>query len=214
MVINKSMNETIYRCFEYLSPEDVSKFKIKFQNYQNDDWQLTHTYRELLLGAHLCSLGYNARHEIKLDLQTPDWSIFDKDQKIKTIIETASFHPPKAIEDERWKSLGEKGVFFSWHSDNTNRLYDRIRDKVTRYQKLVEKYELSFVVAIFDQSFADIQPNEIQECLFEQQTGIFSLYSELSGALFFRDGFGDSFPSHYHFEYMENPHPVREFHLA
>lgn len=213
LIVNTSMNYTCYRCFDFVSKEDVMKFVAKFQKQQGDGWQMTHTYRELLLGAHLCSLGYNARHNINLDLKTPDWTIFDKSQQAQTIIELASFHAPKEEENEDWKNLHEKGVSFKWHSDNTQRLYSKIQEKTTYYKELVQKYKLSFVVAIFDQPIADIQQNEIQDCLFDKEAGIFNLYPELSGTLFFREGMGNNFPSHYRFDYFENPRSLRKFRL-
>jgi hypothetical protein len=213
LLVNTSMNKTCYRCFDYIAREDVMKFVRKFQKQHGDGWQITHVYRELLLGAHLCHRGYNARYNIALDSQTPDWSIFDKDQKTQTIIELASFHAPKEEEDEDWGNLDEKEVSFRWNSDNTNRLYSKIKEKTTHYKQLVERHKLSFVVAIFNQPFADIQPNEIQNCLFDKEAGIFNLYPELSGALFFREGVGNLFPSHYRFDYFENPQSIRKFRL-
>jgi hypothetical protein len=148
---------------------------------------------------------------LNLDSKTPDWSILDKDQKIRTIIELASFHAPKEEEAEDWGNLDKKMVSFKWNSDNTHRLYSKIKEKTTRYKELVEKHELSFVVAIFNQPFADIQSNEIQYCLFDKEGGIFNLHPELSGALFFREGVGNIFPSHYRFDYFENPRSLRKF---
>lgn len=213
LLFNTSMNNTCYRCFDSISKEDVMKFVTKFQKHKDDGWQITHAYRELLLGAHLCSLGYNARYNLNLDSKTPDWSIFDKDQKTQTIIELASFHAPKEEEDEDWGNLDKKKVSFKWNSDNTHRLYSKIKEKIARYKALVKKHKLSFVVTVFNQPFADIQPKEIQNCLFDKDAGIFILYPELSGALFFREGVGNIFPSHYRFDYFENPYSLQKFRL-
>src|SRR5712692_7686531 len=75
LVANTSMNETIYHCFDHISKEDEPTFARKFRK-QRDGWQKTHTFRELVLGAHLCGRGFNARYEQKVNLLTPDWSMF------------------------------------------------------------------------------------------------------------------------------------------
>lgn len=185
----------------------VKKFKSK------DGWLKTHTYRELVLGAHLCSSDHQARYEMKLDSQKPDWSIFGYDEKIKAIVELTSFHSPKVIEDGFENSLNSKGSWFGWHSNNADRLYHSIQDKIIDYKNLVVKYELAFVVAVFSQPPADIQIAELRECLFDKSTGLFKDYPELSGVLLFKEGAGNYFPQNYYFEYIENPEPLREFKL-
>lgn len=211
---NTNMNTTAYRCFRYISPEDEMKFVNKFHKQHGYGWQITHTYRELVLGAYLCSKGFNARYEVDLDLKTPDWSIFDEGQEIIAIVELFSFHAPKEYENSFWKSLGAKGVSFGWKPKNINRLYSSIRDKTTTYKELIKKYKLALIVAIFDQKPADIQMKELQNCLLAEETGLFELYSELSGTLLFHEGFSDLFPAPYSFRYIENPRPLKEFLLT
>ena len=54
---NKSVNETIYRCFGHICEKDVPKFVKKFRSQLNDNTQVMHTFRELILGAYLASRG-------------------------------------------------------------------------------------------------------------------------------------------------------------
>ena len=42
---NKSINETIYRCFEHISTKDVPKCVKKFRHQLNNDTQVLHTFR-------------------------------------------------------------------------------------------------------------------------------------------------------------------------
>jgi len=53
---NKSLNEKIYHYFKYISGEDAKKFVNKFSS--QDEEQVMHTFRELVLGAYLASNGF------------------------------------------------------------------------------------------------------------------------------------------------------------
>lgn len=214
LVVNDSMNKTVYRCFEHLTKEDQAKFVKRFRNESNDGWQATHTYRELILGCYLCSKGYPVRYGVKLDTQTPDWAILDANQDIKAIIELASFHAPKEEEDRFWKNSITEATGPGWRTDNTNRLYSKIREKIAHYNVLSTNRNLAIIMAIFEQPPAEIQTNELEECLSEKDTGLFELYPNFSGVLLFREGYGDSYPNHYKFEYLPNHHALYKFLLA
>jgi len=229
LVANTSMNETIYRCFEYISKaskEDERRFVRKFREQRTNGWQMTDTFRELVLGAHLCSKGFRARYERAVESQTPDWAVLGKDQKIVGIVEVMSFHAPKAVEDEFEDFVDEVAkrqnplstdVWVHWPNahwpNNSKRLYQRIQDKISKYKGLVEKHSLPFALAKFNQFPAEVLPAELKEWLLDKETGLFTDYPHLSGVLFFREGNGDHYLP-YNFEYLKNPEPSIEFNLS
>ena len=96
---NKHINATIYHCFEYIRTEDQQKFLKKFQQQNHESDQIMHTFRELVLGAYLSSMGYRVRNEHVINDRTPDWTIMDADaEAITGIIELMSFHIDKLTE--------------------------------------------------------------------------------------------------------------------
>jgi hypothetical protein len=212
-VPNTIMNETICRCFELISKEDVKKFKRKFKQQtggeqQTDrDWLRTHTFRELILGAHLCRSGLCARYEWQIDaetLQRPDWSIVGEREKVVGIVELLSLHADKAAEDAFWKP----GLRFVERLDN-DRLYDKTRQKIVEYNGLVEKCRVPFAVAVFLQPPVVVQLAERSGPILD----LFKSYPELSGIMFIGFGTGNYPLSNYCFRYFENPKPLREFNL-
>ena len=74
---SNSINAMIYHCFEYICEEDERKFAKKFQEQHHDSDQIMHTFRELVLGSYLSSIGFRVRHDYVIDNLTPDWSILD-----------------------------------------------------------------------------------------------------------------------------------------
>jgi hypothetical protein len=67
------MNATIYRCFELIGDEDARKFVKKFAEQPHDGPQVMHTFRELVVGAHMVTQGLPARYDDKVDGKKPDW---------------------------------------------------------------------------------------------------------------------------------------------
>jgi hypothetical protein len=68
---NDSINSRIHEMLDTLHPEDVPRFVRKFR--RDPDELCFHTYRELILGAHLRACGWNLRYEQSLSGKTPDW---------------------------------------------------------------------------------------------------------------------------------------------
>jgi hypothetical protein len=61
---NTSINARIYACLAKLDPKDVAAFVRKFHRDKDD--QNFHTFRELILAAHLRERGWAARYEQSL----------------------------------------------------------------------------------------------------------------------------------------------------
>ena len=63
-------------------------------------------------------------------------------------------------------------------------------------------------MAVFGDFKAAVDEEEIHCCLFDDGTGIFDMYPEVSGLLYFEEKFGQ-----YFFSYMQNPSAEIRFDL-
>jgi hypothetical protein len=200
---NRRINDTIYRCFEHLREEDVRKFVQKFRKQPHDQNQVLHTFRELLVGAFLASNGFNVRYDHEIDGKTPDWSILNDALEALCIIEVTNFHIDKVTEDAMKQKVEFGDTWCGFVQPNNDRLYQRLQEKNDKYEKLAKKHNISYVVAVFGDFMADLEPEELQECLFKDHTGgLFKQCPTLSGVLSFEESLGQ-----YIFKYIQNPKP-------
>lgn len=209
---NNSINAMIYRCFEYVCEEDKRKFVKKFQEQPHDSNQKMHTFRELVLGAYLSSKGFRVRHAYVIDNQTPDWSILDVEgQSITGIVELTSFHIDKATENEIEEQMRAKGIAGYWrdqNKDNVKRLYHVICCKAPVYKSLICKLQVPYVIGVFGEFKVAVDFEEVCLCLFDEKTGLFDMYPELSGVLYFEESSG-----RYSFNYASNPNALQMIEL-
>jgi hypothetical protein len=199
---NPSINETIYRCFGYICEKDINKFVKIFRRakpHTETENQVLHTYRELILGAYLSANGLSVRHDYFVDNKTPDWCILDNTSAVIGIIELTNFHIDKPTEREIGKQIKANGIAL-YHADNFNRLYYCIWHKARVYQALVKKLKIPYVVAIFGLFEPAVDFEEVQLCIFHEDRGLFKIYPEVSGVLYFRENLG-----RYLFNYARNP---------
>lgn len=206
---NQHLNALIYRCFEYVGEENEQNFARKFREQPATSDQIMHTARELILGAYLCLNGFAARYEYMIDRQTPDWSILDDMATVIGLIELANFHIDQTTEKEIDKQRQTKGLASYWRDgnrDNVGRLYACIQNKAQTYCALAGNLKVPYVVALFADFRAGIDLEEVRLCLFEEKTGLFSIYPEVGGVLFFEESFG-----RYLFHYLDNPNALRVF---
>ena len=200
---NRHINAFIYLCFEYVSEKDEQKFVKKFREQPQDSAEIMHTFRELILGAYLCSRGLRAKYDYIVNGRTPDWSVFDNDSSLCAIVELTNFHLDLATENEVKEQLYSKRIAYVWrdaNKDNIDRLYQAIWHKAGIYQRLVQKKEIPYVVAVFGEFRAAIDFEEVCFCLVDEESGLFNMYPELSGVLYFEEHSG-----HYFFNYAGNP---------
>jgi len=200
---NSQINTFIYRCFEHICEEDERKFVKKFREQAQDSDEIMDTFRELVLGAYLCSWGFRARYEYAINSCTPDWSILNDDSRPSAIVELTNFHIDKATETEIEKQLRAKGLACVWRDanrDNVDRLYRSIWHKAQVYRDLVQKLGVSYIVAVFGEFRAAIDEEEVHICLFDKEFGLFAMYPEVSGVLYFEERLG-----RYLFRYVHNP---------
>ena len=201
---SEKINSAIYYCFRYIDVTEATKFVRKFKEQPHDKIQIMHTFRELLLGAFLASNNLRMRSEYKIDGKTPDWCIFSEDSHPECIVELVNFHADAETEADIIRQIQEKGLWCNFVKPNTDRLYHAIWRKADTYKTLVNKYNLPYVIAVFSEFTANVEQDELDECLFGTEAGIFKLYPEVSGILFFEE-FSGSYP----FTYRSNPHTMR-----
>ena len=202
-----SINATIYHCFEYIGEEDERKFVKKFQEQSDDPDQIMHTFRELILGAYLISRGFRVRYDREINGKTPDWSILAKEEKVvRSIVELTNFHIDKATKNEIEEQMRVRGMAVYWrdqNKDNVERLYHIIWGKAQAYKSLIKDLQVSYVVGVFGEFEAAVDFEEVCLCLYSDEFGLFGMYPELSGILYFGETTG-----HYSFNYASNPNAV------
>jgi hypothetical protein len=204
---SKRINAFIYDCFSHLVEEDQQKFAKRFRNQPHDSNEVMHTFRELVLGAYLCSRGFEARFESVVEGFTPDWSIVGAQSEVTAIVELTTFHLDMATEQEINDQLRAKGLSCVWRDarkNNVDRLYHCLWHKAQTYRQLVMAMGIPYVVAVFLDFRASVDLEEIRSCLSGDETGLFRMYSELSGVLCFEETGG-----RYSFAYEPNPAAVR-----
>lgn len=205
----KKINHTICCCFQHLGENEARKSVRKFQDQPQDEAQWWHTFRELILGAFLAKNGLRVQSDFKIDSKTPDWSVLDNSLRPLCIVELASLHPDANTSEDIARQIRERGIWCNFVTPNTERLYHAIWDKAAKYKSLANKGGLSYVIAIFGEGFAGIKEEELHECLFGADTGLFEEYPQVSGLLFSEEESRTS----YGFTYKPNPRPSRPFSL-
>jgi hypothetical protein len=208
---SKKVNYAIYRCFEHLCDKDQQRFVKKFREQPHDSDQIMHTFRELILGAYLSSRGFEARYEYSVDSEAPDWCVLNNRRAVIAIIELANFHIDAVTESEINKQMQTKGIAVNWRDGNKNnveRLYYCIWDKMQKYQVLVEKLNVPYIIAIFPDFKAATDFEEVLPCLHHNEFGLFQMYQDISGILYFEENAGQ-----YSFRYEQNPNALRKFDL-
>ena len=205
---DKKINEYICYFFEYVCKGNQQRLKRKFRNLKSESSQIMHTLRELILGAHLSASGFRVRYDFVINNQTPDWCILDDDLSVVGIIELLSIHIDRATENEIRQHSELRDNYFYWRDGqkkNIDRLYQKIEKKAQKYSSQAISLEVPYVVAVFGEWELALDFNEIQSCLFNETTGLFSMYPEISGVLYFVD----QNPLRYLFYYSENPSSLR-----
>lgn len=197
---NKSINETIYRCFGHICEKDAPKFVKKFRSQLNDNTQVMHTFRELILGAYLASRGFVAKYELEIDGKTPDWCLVDDSLEPKGIVEAINFHVDRATEADIQTQKDLKNSWIGWQGPNDVRLYERIHNKAIHYTALVDQYDIPYIVALYGEFMAAVNFGELNGCLFDNEFGLFRRHPRLTGLLYFEEQSG-----RYQFTYIPNP---------
>jgi hypothetical protein len=192
------INAAIYKCFDHIREDDQRTFVRKFREQPHDGPQVMHTFRELVLGAFLAKEGLSVFYDPVIGGLTPDWAIGQR--STSGVIELVNFHLDRNTDEEIRRAMDTARVWTGWMGSNVERLYPRIWDKAGAYKQLVEDHALPYVVAVFGTFTANVQLEEVKECVSGPEHGLFAMYPSMSGVLFFEESGGC-----YFFTYIPNP---------
>ena len=205
---NTGINAVICRCLDLICGEDRRKFIKKFGEQSRYENQAMGTFWELLLGAYLAANGRRMRYELPIGPELPDWSILNEALEISGIVEVADFHADIRTESEMERQLQTRGTAYVWAPPNDNRLYHCIWRKASSYKALVQELNIPYVISVHSGFRAAIDAEELDTCLFDDVTGLFSQYPDVSGIMLFEDT-----SSGFHFRYTQNPYAPRAIEL-
>jgi hypothetical protein len=206
---NDSINSAIYRCFDFISEADVKAYVKKFAKQPHDQDQVKHTLRELIVGVFLASHGLTIRSEQPIDGKTPDWSILENGS-LKCLVEVVTFHTSKETKDNAMRAeIGGVSWTFMYQPDHTERIRQTLQNKSLMYKDILINRKIPYVIGLYLDFDAAVNPEQFQAALFDQDTGIFAAYPYVSGVLVF-----DDMVSTYRFTYFANPNATRPFPLA
>jgi hypothetical protein len=201
---NRSIDAAIKRCFAYLSAQEVQAFTRKFREQLQDERQVMHTFRELLLGAYLGSRGLRICHEPNVRGRTPDWGILGSEGEVQGLVELVNFHAPAAMEQEIEERRRAGRIWVGRVPSHSQRLASTIEGKATTYRRLVEEEGFSYVVTVFGDFVAGDDLDDVRGCVADSGIGLFGMHPILSGVLYFEEAAGT-----YSFSFIANPHAAR-----
>ena len=152
---NDCINGRIHEMLGTLHPDDGPRFVRKFRS--DPDEQCFHTYRELILGAHLRTCGWNLRYEQSLGGKTPDWALIDDDGQVAEIVEVVTLHQRRVVDRAIGKAISSHRTWVGWVSTPLDRLFKKLRKKAEAYASLADDLHLPYVVALFGEFTAPIE---------------------------------------------------------
>jgi hypothetical protein len=145
-----------------------------------------HLYRELLLGAQIRQGGADFRYEQKIDRKTPDWSLMENGRLVE-LIDVITLHQRKEMEIEITTSIRASNRWTGWSTIPPDHIYRKLTEKAEKYSELVCKRQAPFVLAVFGDFLAAIEPEEVEYVLNTQHGGWFSTAPDVSGIIYFHE---------------------------
>ncbi|MEO7191930.1 MAG: hypothetical protein ABI051_12820 [Vicinamibacterales bacterium] len=185
-----------------LHPEDVPRLVRKFR--RDPDEHCFHTYRELILGVHLRACGWNLRYEQSLGGKTPDWVLIDEGGQVAEILDVVTLHQRRVVDSAIAGEVSSHRPWVGWVSTSPDRLFEKLREKANAYASLAAELHLPYVVALFGEFTAPIEPFEVHHVLHELHGGVFAAMPTVAGTLFFRERLGQY--EYHHFTNSQATH--------
>lgn len=195
---NNSINDRIYACLATLDSRDVPAFVRKFR--RDGDDQNFHTFRELILGAHLREGGWPARYEQTVTSKTPDWLIPEDAEGPTEIVDVVTLHQRRSTDVEIGASISAGRAWAGWVTIPPDHILSKLDQKVGSYRRLASSLNLPYTIAAFSEFTASLDPEEVSHVLYKHQGGLLASTPELSGVIFFSEQNGA-----YQFTYFANP---------
>jgi hypothetical protein len=191
-------NNHLHALLGHLHPEDLRPFIEKFTTQPIR--ARFHTYRELLVGVHLRDRGFDVRYEQKIGNQTPDWCLVDDAHKAVEIIDVLTLHQRHDKDVEIRESIKQFGRWTGWITVPPEHIYRKLSDKAGQYSKLAIEGKTPYVLAIYGEFTASIDPQEMTHVLLAQYGGWFRSNPHVSGAIYCRSKDMD-----FEYTYFVNP---------
>src|SRR5207237_64500 len=123
-----------------------------------------------------------------------------KDSTLTGFIELATFHTDQKTREEIRKAFDNANAWLGWLGSNVERIYTSIWKKCSVYKPLAEELAVPYIVSIFGDFAAAVHIDEVRQCLFDKDHGLFAMYPDVSGLIFFAESGGV-----YSFAYIANP---------
>ncbi|WP_457356635.1 hypothetical protein [Roseateles sp. P5_D6] len=195
---NSHINSRIYRMFEELHPSDPALFARKFKTVRDDE--RFHTFRELIIGAKFRRQGFDFRYEHKVLGKTPDWVSVDESGQVQEILDVVTLHQRRETETDMVGTLSTGEVWTGWVTIPPDHIYSKIEQKANAYSGLVGTLEKPYVVCLFGEFTACVDPEEVQHVLYSHHGGVFANSPMLAGVIYFVERSGT-----YDFSHFPNP---------
>lgn len=179
---NSAINSRIYTALEHLHPDDVPKIVTKFKN--TTDTQRFHTFRELLVGAHLRANGLDVRYERTVGGKTPDWTLVDAQGDALELVDVATIHQRNVLETEMGRTLAAGRTWSGWPGVPAEHISRKVDEKAGAYAGLAATMRVAYSVFLHGEFTACLDPGDIEEVL-SGEGGVFATRNHLSGVGFF-----------------------------
>jgi hypothetical protein len=179
---NEAINARIYAALEHIHPADVPKIVAKFRN--TNDTQRFHTFRELLVGAHLRANGLDARFERAVAGKTPDWTLLAEGNDPVELIDVASIHQRNALESEMRRTVAAGQIWSGWPGIPPEHIYGKVDAKAGAYAELAATAGVAYTIFLHGEFMSCLDADDIKEVLLGDH-GVFATRSHLSGVSFF-----------------------------
>jgi hypothetical protein len=178
-------NAHLHDLLDRLHPADIPAFveKLTTQPLRAK----FHTYRELLVGAHIRDQGFNVRYEQDVYEKTPDWSLFSEDEKLLEVIDVVTLHQRNEKEREINNSIRCTNMWTGWITIPPEHIYRKLDDKAGQYASLADQALIPYVVALYGEFIASLSPEEIAYVLNAYEGGWFKTRPEVAGVIYFRE---------------------------
>ena len=205
------MSKMKTRALELLPALEAGDQRVFLKKFKTESaLQAAHSVRELLLGVFLKRNAFTPRHEVEFGGKTPDWALYDDDGHLTGLVDQLTLHQVRELDDEINASLRKGSSWVGWVPGNTQRIYEKLSEKASRYSALSESMAIAYVVSVFFELNVAVDDHEVHEALENLHGGgVFSAYPSLSGVLVSSERWGK-----YIFRYIPNPQALRPLALT
>jgi hypothetical protein len=177
-------------CKKFIPEPDFKKLMRNLKKYQNSP-QYDDFFVEIIIGLYLRQLGLNAKPGIEIQNLTPDWVIFDDNQKIIGIVEVAHLHIDyqnnQEINNQVEEKKGDEPFIISYwmdgYVDNLIRLIKKISKKATQYKHLSIQENIPLVIATYINAYLTFFDDEIEGLLYNRDKNFYLDFDFVDGVV-------------------------------